>query len=394
MPLLVQFGAGSIGRGFIAQLFCLAGWEVAFVEVAPALLSAGLAAESYQVIEVGPEGETPCLISGFFFVDGGDFGAVADLVARADLLSTAVGLNHLTGLAGVISSGLVRRPEAIDVLVCENGATANSDLRDAILLGLDGRSAPEFGCVRTSIGRMVPLPKPGGSPLDVRVEAYRTLPVDKAAFVGQIPQVAGLVPKDDFTLVLRQKLYLHNLSHAALAYCGIPKGSETVPQALADEELRGLMRDATGEAIEALARAHSVGPDGQERVREESWGILADLERRYSNVNLADTLERVARDPIRKLGADDRLVGAARLCLEQGVEPRAICRVILAACEYQCGPADPCLEVWPGLKAKGWREVLRVTAGLGSREPLIRMLQTSQSEGATTSTDEGGLGRE
>lgn len=379
MPLLVQFGAGSIGRGFIAQLFCLAGWEVAFVEVAPALLAAGLDAESYQVIEVGPDGEEACLIEGFSFVDGRDLEAVADIVARADLASTAVGLNYLTGLAGVIAEGLIRRSVPLDILICENGAKADSDLREAILLHLEGRSAPAFGCVRTSIGRMVPLPKPGGNLLDVRVEAYRKLPVDRAAFVGAIPLVDGLVAKDDFTLVLRQKLYLHNLSHAALAYCGIPKGYETVPEALADAELREMMRHATGEAMEALARAHGVGPDGQARVREESWGILADLERRYSNVNLSDTLERVARDPIRKLGAEDRLVGAARLCLEQGVEPKAICRVILAACDYECGPADPCFEVWPELKAKGWREVLRVTAGLGSDDPLDKFLEPRPS---------------
>ena len=375
MPLLVQFGAGSIGRGFIAQLFCLAGWKVAFVEVAEALLAAGQAAESYQVIEVGPEGEVGCLLEGFTFVDGRDFEAVTDLVARADLASTAVGLNYLTGLSGVMAEGLTRRDSSLDILICENGARADSDLREAILLKLAGRSAPPFGCVRTSIGRMVPLPKPGGSPLDVRVEAYRTLPVDKAAFVGQVPTVGGLVAKDDFTLVLRQKLYLHNLSHAALAYCGIPKGYETVPQALADSELCELMREATGEAIEALARAHGVGEEGQEKVREESTAILADLERRYSNVNLADTLERVARDPIRKLGAEDRLVGAARLCLEQGVEPRAICRVILAACNYECGPADPCFAVWPELQAKGWREVLRATAGLASDDPLAKFLE-------------------
>lgn len=371
MPLLVQFGAGSIGRGFIAQLFCLAGWEVAFVEVSPGLLSAGLAAESYKVIEVGPVGEAACLITGFTFVDGRNFEAVSDLVARADLASTAVGLNHLAGLAEVFAEGLARRNRPLDILICENGATADSDLRDAILAELGGRSASDFGCVRTSIGRMVPLPKPGGSPLDVRVEAYRTLPVDRSAFVGAVPQVEGLVAKDDFTLVLRQKLYLHNLSHAALAYCGIPRGYETVPQALADAELRGLMREATGEAIEALARAHGVGEVGQEKVREEAWAMLADLERRYSNVNLADTLERVARDPVRKLGKEDRLVGAARLCLDQGVEPRSICKVILAACDYECGPADPCFDVWPALKAKGWQEVLQETAGVGSEDPLL-----------------------
>ena len=32
-------------------------------------------------------------------------------------------------------------------------------------------------------------------------------------------------------------------------------------------------------------------------------------------------MERVAREPIRKLGPDDRLVGAARTCEEQHIHP-------------------------------------------------------------------------
>ncbi len=376
MPLLVQFGAGSIGRGFIAQLFSLAGWEVAFVEVSPTLLQAGLGAKSYRVFEVGSSEEAVFVISRFTFVDGNDFESVAELLSRADLASTAVGLNHLPRLGRVAAEGLTRRKSPLDFLVCENGASADSDLRSAILDCLKGRTAPAFGCVRTSIGRMVPLPRTNENPLDVRVEAYRRLPVDKAAFAGPIPEVDGLAAKDDFSLVLMQKLYIHNLTHAVLAYCGIPRGWVTVPQALADNDLRGLMRQAAEEAIEALSRAHGAGEDGKDKVKRESLSLLNDLEHRYTNVNLADTLERVARDPLRKLGGDDRLVGAARLCLAQGVEPKAIGRVILSACEYECSLADPSLPFWPSLKAKGWKEVLRQTAGMTLDDPLMIFLQS------------------
>ena len=41
-----------------------------------------------------------------------------------------------------------------------------------------------------------------------------------------------------------------------------------------------------------------------------------------TNPYLLDTVERVGRDPARKLGWNDRLVGTMRLALDQGIEPR------------------------------------------------------------------------
>jgi mannitol-1-phosphate 5-dehydrogenase len=36
---LVQFGAGNIGRSFIGQIFCRAGWEVVFIDVDEKIVS-------------------------------------------------------------------------------------------------------------------------------------------------------------------------------------------------------------------------------------------------------------------------------------------------------------------------------------------------------------------
>jgi mannitol-1-phosphate 5-dehydrogenase len=47
-----------------------------------------------------------------------------------------------------------------------------------------------------------------------------------------------------------------------------------------------------------------------------------DLLMRMTNPHLGDTVERVGRDPRRKLGWDDRLIGTMRLALSQGITPR------------------------------------------------------------------------
>ena len=40
MPSLVQFGAGNIGRGFLAPTFAQAEWQVVFIDVDPVLVHA------------------------------------------------------------------------------------------------------------------------------------------------------------------------------------------------------------------------------------------------------------------------------------------------------------------------------------------------------------------
>ena len=47
-----------------------------------------------------------------------------------------------------------------------------------------------------------------------------------------------------------------------------------------------------------------------------------DLLARMTNPYLRDMVARVGRDPARKLGWEDRLVGTVRLALRQGVTPR------------------------------------------------------------------------
>jgi mannitol-1-phosphate 5-dehydrogenase len=47
--------------------------------------------------------------------------------------------------------------------------------------------------------------------------------------------------------------------------------------------------------------------------------------------SLGDTVERITRDPGRKLGWNDRLVGTMRLALRQGIVPRRYARGAAAA---------------------------------------------------------------
>ena len=342
MPTLVQFGAGNIGRGFIAPTFAAAGWTVVFVEVAPALVAALRERGGYRVRVVGNSGEQVQEVRGVQVVDGRDIAAVAAALGSCDLAATAVGLNVLPRLGEPLAAGLARRDRPLDVLVCENGAQAHEQLRAAVL-ARDAALAARLGCVRTSIGRMIPPPAPGEDVLDIRVEGYAKLPVERAAFRGSVPVVPNLVAKDDFDLVLAQKLYLHNLTHACLAYGGHLRGCIDIPACMQESALVAQVHAIATAVAEALGRRH--GGTAQ----KDSLAIADDLLERYRNRALADPVARVARDPWRKLAADDRLVGAARLCLAQGVGIAPIAAAIADACRYTASADEPRAAEWNSL---------------------------------------------
>ena len=64
----VHFGAGNIGRGFIGLLLHEAGHDLTFVDVNAELIAAIRDAESYRVIEIGPNGREHT-VTGFTAID-------------------------------------------------------------------------------------------------------------------------------------------------------------------------------------------------------------------------------------------------------------------------------------------------------------------------------------
>lgn len=371
-PKLVQFGAGAIGRGFVAQLASDAGWETVFVEVAPAVLEALNARRRYVVEIVGP-GAREIEVTNVRAVDGRDEGAVAAEVASADLVSTAVGAGALPAVARTLARGLAlrakTRPEAaLDVLICENLLHAARHLRSLLAPLMPQRAAgflaEKVGLVETVISRMIPAPRPGpaADPLRVCAEDYNVLPADARAFRGPAPAIPGIEPVASFAAHEERKLYAHNCGHALAAYFGFARGHEFVWQAVGDPEVRPLVDQGLREAGEALVKRHGFA-------REEHAAHLAQLLRRFANRELGDTIARVGRDPVRKLARTDRLVGAALLAMEHGVEPRVLAGGIAAAMRFDV-PGDPSSARLREVTASGGvGRVLREICSLDPADP-------------------------
>lgn len=332
----LQFGAGKIGRGFFAQLYARSGYETVFVEARAEIVASLNNHRSCWIEWTDGTRET---IAPVVAIEASDTDAVAEAFARASVVSTAVGVNALPSLAPLIAAGVRRRaaanPVPINLLLGENALDAHTLLRDALLRTLAPEEQPLLqllGLVRCIVGRQAVAELPGDPP-GVRVDRYGKLPVDADALVGDPPPIVGLYPVRPFEIYMQRKLYLHNGLHALVAYLGAQRGYQTIQQALQDSEIHALFVQGANALAKAFLKKHPFD-------REEHFETVQDILARIQDPHLDDPIRRVAREPLRKLRPDDRLVGAYNLLVEQGEDPTPFREAILAALEY-ADPDDP-----------------------------------------------------
>ncbi len=321
---LLMYGAGSIGRGFIAPLFAASGYEIVFVDIDPVIVEAMNQRGCYQ-IAFACEAPYTQTVSPVRAVDGRDAQAVAAEITHCDILATALGANVLERVAPLLAQGLGKRMEQnkkpLDILICENLKDAPKHLAHWLRMQFSPDSPWEKHCglIETAIGRMVPVAKCGAAdPLFITVEEYGFLPVDAAAFRNPVPHVAGLIAHSPFAFYEERKLYLHNMGHCICAALGQYKGYELLADAVRDSDIALVLQSAMSEAAQMLSERYSVP-------FRTVFTHAEDLLLRFSNRSLGDSCERVARDPLRKLAADDRLAGAMCACETGGIHPVAIC---------------------------------------------------------------------
>ncbi|MDR1620159.1 MAG: mannitol dehydrogenase [Clostridiales bacterium] len=321
----VMYGAGNIGRGFIGPLFANGGYSVTFVDVAPDVVLQLNEQKNYPVRIIKNDGYEDRDVGPVCAVDGNDGEAVARAVATADIMATAVGVRILGLIAKNIASGLSLRfqktNKPLNIIICENLLNADKVLECYIKQHLTPAEQALFdkrvGLVEASIGRMVPVQTremQHGNPLRVCVEEYGFLPVDKAAFKGDIPSIPDMIPCSPFSYYLKRKLFMHNMGHATCAYLGMLIDKTYIYEAVDHEDIHYIVLQAMLENAMALSNEYDAP-------FQPLYEHILSLLYRFTNQALLDTCARVGADPARKLGPQDRLVGAALNCLQQGVSP-------------------------------------------------------------------------
>lgn len=378
MKKAIMYGAGNIGRGFIGKVFSDSGYEVCFLDIMQDVIDEMNRRGEYTVRIVSNEGETDTTVRPVRAVNSTTEQAVQE-IADCDIMATAVGVNILPRVAPAIARGVIARMEQsgrpLNIILCENQLEVDVLMRGWLYACFNDEQKKwadeNLGLVEPSIGRMVPPLTPEMRAKDkllICVEPYCELPVDRDAFKGEIPDLVGLVPYSPFEFYIKRKLFLHNGGHALCAYLGNLKGCEYIWQAIADPEIREAARASM------LASAHALIARFGEGVRENVESNVDDLLRRFQNRALKDTVARVGADPVRKLRRNDRVVGAALFCLEQGVDPSPIITGIVAALKFDRADDPTAPEIQKALREQGVEYVMQRYMSLQPDEPLYGMI--------------------
>jgi len=376
----VMYGAGNIGRGFIGQLFSESGYEVVFIDVNEKIVNAINAEGKYPIRIVSDEQVEEIWVENARAINGQNIEAVADEIAQADIMATAVGVNVLPRIARNVAWGLMRRwmngnMKPLDIIICENMIDANHYLHNLVKQPLEEDFADNLeslvGFVEASIGRMVPVmteEMQEGNPARVWVEPYCELPVDKAAFKGPIPHIKNMIAFSPFDFFIQRKLFMHNMAHATVAYLGFLKRCKYIWEAVKVDEIREIALKALEESALALSKEHHTD-------MEQLMNHSHDLISRFGNKLLGDTVERVGKDPLRKLSSNDRLVGAARMCLKHGIDPEHICMGIAAGFKFLPDNDEAAQSLQSEIKTYGFENVFSRVTGVEKDSPIFKLVE-------------------
>ena len=323
----VHFGAGNIGRGFIGAVLQDAGYFVTFADVNKELIAKLRSSNGYSLIELG-EAKKETHYENFEVLDStADEAALIAAIGQANVITASVGTNILPAIAPIISRGIQLRSSdsPLVIMACENAINATDILSSKILETLE-RLPRNIFFANTAVDRIVPMQQADTEP-DVAAEKFCEWVIDKSGLDGTDLRIPAATMVDDLQPFIERKLYTVNTAHLTIAYLGQRHGHDTIAESLRDPIVRDAVSRVMEETSMVLVTKH--GFDSSEHANYVHRTLL-----RLANPLLDDQVERVGRQPLRKLSRFERLIGPAALLAELGEKPSALLEVVEASLEF------------------------------------------------------------
>ncbi|MEE3475839.1 MAG: mannitol-1-phosphate 5-dehydrogenase, partial [Candidatus Cryptobacteroides sp.] len=161
--------------------------------------------------------------------------------------------------------------------------------------------------------------------------------------------------------------------HATLAYLGKMKGYETIGQSIEDEKIKGLVRQAMQQSGEALVK--KFGFD-----HTKHFEYIESILVRFHNPYLKDDCNRVGRDPLRKLAANDRLILPMLTARGYGL-PYDKLLLAIGACLHFDNPDDPqSVEMIGSIKERGVEGTIVKYSGILPGDPVLDEIAAAYRE--------------
>lgn len=190
-----------------------------------------------------------------------------------------------------------------------------------------------------------------------------TLVLEK--FISLLPKEIETVSKIHLKKHWLCKLYIHNAPHAIAAYLGHLKKCEFIHQSMANKKIKQVVVGAIKEITNGLINCNLVD-------KKFAYYYMKKEIKRFSNKLLHDPISRVARDPIRKLSKKNRLIKSIQVALYNNKLPINCALGIQAALKYFDKKDEQSLQIKYMIENFGKSYVLQKISGLSENDPLIK----------------------
>ena len=375
MKRALHFGAGNIGRGFIGKIMSEAGYEVIFADVNTQVIDQLNIDKEYEVEVVGENSKTD-IVKNVSGIMSNDPEKVKEAGLAVSLITTAVGPNVLKIIAGSFADIIKARKdkgmeEELNIIACENMVKGTTFLKENIYEKLN-ESEKEYaekyiGFPDSAVDRIVPpVNAEGKKPTYVVVEEFYEWIVDRNLIKGEL-ELEGMIKTDNLMAYIERKLFTLNTGHAITAYIGKYKKYKTIDESIKDTDIRNIVKGAMGESGEVLIKRYGFD-------REAHFKYIDKIIKRFENIYLKDDVERVGRQPIRKLGKNERLIKPLSGTLEYGTSNENLVTGIAYALKFD-GSDEESIKLDSMMKEKGLSETLKEVTENSVGEDIIARIE-------------------
>lgn len=335
MSKITVIGAGKTGRGFIGRLIAESGMEFSFVDKNQELVEA-LDKAPFKVSFFGNVRE-PMTVSGYkaYTWDNADF-------SDAELIFVSVCGTNLADVGAELKARL-SADKSYYIITCENYSNPAGKLKEAI--GMDNVFVSEATVFCTTID---------DTELDISSENYPYLQCNADLLNGYTPSVGAVKPVSEFGNFLTRKLFTYNAASCIIAYLGWLDGYTDYAEAANDEKILKLLDENYAVTNRVLCREF-----GYDQKDQEEFALLS--RNKFTDKTIADTVARNAREPQRKLGKEERIIGPMLVIDKYGEDTSVLQKTAAAMLLYDNDGEDE----WKRIKSENTpEEILEKICGL------------------------------
>jgi len=341
---ILIFGAGAIGRGFLAPKFYSKNYSISFVDSNTALIkklrkrkkyiAAFTDGKKYKINEV--------LVNEIF-----DINDKFD-ITNYDLVFTCVGPKQCYEIVNKFKN-------AKNIITCENDRNSKEIIKEITNIKNVFFAVPDVITSNTAPAHLKKIDEL------CTVSEQGVLVVENSNL--NFSNVAQKLNPKKLDMHWNSKLFIHNAPHAILAYLGAKKKYQFIHEAMNDKIIRKIVISSMKEISEGLVKSGLVNENFVKYYRDKEI-------KRFENKILYDPISRVAREPLRKLASDNRIILSLRLSFLGKKIPINTLIGLKAALSYHDKCDEESIYLHNLKKSLSENELLKKISGIEEKDPI------------------------